>query len=492
MAIIDATIVNVALDTIAGNLGATIDEVSWVATGYILSAVIIMPLNGYLTATLGRKYFYASSLVVFTIASLLCGTARSIWVLVFYRVLQGIGGGALQPTAQAILFESYPPEQRNMAMAIFGLGAMVGPAIGPTLGGYIVNNASWPLIFFINVPIGILAVIMTVLFVPDPPYIGRRTGDADWLALVLLASGLGALQYVLERGQHDDWFSSNTIVILSATSLVGLVWFIVRTLRSANPLVHLSVFKFRQFTAGSVLSLVTGFGLFGMNLVLPLFFQNILGFDAWQTGLALLPGAAATAVSMLIVPRLAKAIDSRIVLAAGIFMFGVAGWWLGGLDSDAGYWNIFWPRAIQGLALGFLFVPMSTLQLSGLPREELSNATGLVSLVRQIGGSFGIAILTTLLSRRMVQYGSALASGVTNAQVSRATQILSNGAAVNHHSMAQAIAQLYGIVQQQASVLSYEFLFRMSALVFFCAIPLVLLFRVVKTPETTDATVVVE
>src|SRR5580692_2536486 len=223
MAIIDTTIVNVAIQTIGGNLGATVDEVAWVATGYILASVVVMPLNGWLTALLGRKTFYATSLAVFTIASFFCGTARSIWVLVFYRVIQGLGGGALQPTAQAILFETFPAERRGAAMAIFGMGAMVGPAIGPTLGGWIVDNASWPLIFYINVPIGIIAFLMTLAFIPNPKFIEKPKGGIDWTALALLSAGLACLQYVLERGERDDWFQSSTITILAVISGVSLI-----------------------------------------------------------------------------------------------------------------------------------------------------------------------------------------------------------------------------------------------------------------------------
>src|SRR5581483_7247015 len=314
MAIIDSTIVNVALTTIGGNLGATVDEVAWVATGYILANVVIMPLNGWLTALLGRKRFYAACLAIFTIASFLCGTATSIWQLVFYRVLQGFGGGALQPTAQAILFETYPPAKRGAAMAIFGLGAMVGPAVGPTLGGYIIDNYSWPLIFYINIPIGIVAFMMTLMFIPNPRFLQKPKGGIDWGGLTLLSAGLASLQYVLERGQHDDWYQSDAIWILTIVAVAGLALFIIKALRDRHPLVDLNVFRFRTFTIGNIIGAISGFGLFGTSLVLPLFFQTVLGFTAFDTGMALLPGAIATAISMLIVGRLTGRIDSRILV----------------------------------------------------------------------------------------------------------------------------------------------------------------------------------
>lgn len=458
MAIIDATIVNVALNNIAGNLGASIDEVSWVATGYILASVIVMPLNGWLTAYLGRKNFYAGCLAIFTIASLLCGTARSIWVLVFYRVLQGFGGGALQPTAQAILFETYPPAKRGAAMAIFGLGAMVGPAIGPTLGGYIVDNFNWPLIFYINIPIGIVAFIMTMMFIPNPHFLSKPKGGIDWIGLGLLSAGLASLQYVLERGQHDDWFSSDTIWFLSILAAVALVWFIVKTLRDRHPLVDLNVFRYRTFTIGNIIGTISGFGLFGTSLILPLFFQSILGFTAFETGMALLPGAIATAISMVIVGRLVGRIDSRILVGFGMIVFGISCWWLGGLNENAGYWDVYWPRVIQGFGLGFLFVPLSTVTLGAVPREELAGATGVSTLLRQLGGSFGIAILTTLLAREAAIAQTNLAAGVTQ----------------THGYPLATLGQIVGV---SAQVISYDFLFRLCAIVFFLCTPLVIVMR---------------
>ncbi len=458
MAIIDATIVNVALSDIAGNLGASIDEVSWVATGYILASVITMPLNGWLTAYLGRKNFYAGSLAIFTIASFMCGTAHSIWQLVFYRVLQGFGGGALQPTAQAILFETYPPAKRGAAMAIFGLGAMVGPAVGPTLGGYIVDNYSWPLIFYINLPIGIIAFLMTLMFIPNPHFLEKPKGGIDWLALGLMSAGLASLQYVLERGQHDDWYQSDTIWTLSILAVAALTWFIVKTLRDRHPLVNLGVFRYRTFTIGNIIGIITGFGLFGTSLILPLFFQLVLGFTAFDTGLALLPGALATAVSMLVVGRLVGRLDSRWLVGFGMIVFGVSTWMMGYLNQNAGYWDVFWPRLAQGFGLGFLFVPLSTVTLGAVPKNELAGATGVSTLLRQLGGSFGIAVLTTLLAREAAIAQSELASGVTS----------------THGYPLSTLNQIVGVASQ---VISYDYLFRLCAIVFVVCTPLVIFMR---------------
>ncbi len=458
MAIIDTTIVNVALNTIGGNLGATVDEVAWVATGYILASVVVMPLNGWLTALLGRKMFYAISLALFTVASFFCGTARSIWVLVFYRIIQGIGGGALQPTAQAILFETFPAERRGAAMAIFGMGAMVGPAIGPTLGGWIVDNANWPLIFYINIPIGIAAFLMTLAFIPDPKYIAKPKGGIDWVGLGLLTAGLASLQFVLEQGERDDWFQSQTILLFTAIAVVALIVFVMKALRDKHPIVDLGVFKFRSFSVGSFLGIIMGFGLFGTALILPLFFQSMLGFTAFDTGLALMPGAFATAVSMLIIGRLLNRIDGRWSIVFGTLLFAWSTWLLGGLDVQAGYWDVFWPRLVQGFALGFLFVPLTTISLSDVPRGELAGATGVLTLLRQLGGSLGIAILTTLLTHRTAIAWNVLASGVTQTH-------------------GYSVGQLTQMVSQQATMIAYDYLFRLTAIVFVLSTPLVFLIK---------------
>ncbi|GAC1311412.1 MAG: MDR family MFS transporter [Vulcanimicrobiaceae bacterium] len=471
MAIIDTSIVNVALPNMAGNLGAASDEIAWVATGYILANVIIMPLNGWLTALLGRKRFYATSLVIFTLASLLCGTAHDVWTLVFWRIVQGLGGGALQPTAQAILFESYPPEKRGGAMAIFGLGAMVGPAIGPSLGGAMIDNFSWPLIFFVNIPIGIVALIMTMLFIRDPAYIVKPERGADWIGLGAMTAGIASLQYVLEQGQRDDWFASPSIVVLTLLSVVTLTFFVVRELRDPRPFVDLRVFGSRSFAAGTIIGVVSGFGLYGLNLVLPLFFQNVLGFGAFDTGNALLPGAIATVVSMPIAGRLTSVLDARIEIAIGLGMFAAGSWWMGGLNQYAGFWDIFGPRSLQGFALGFLFVPLTTASLAGISNSAMSNATGLYTLVRQLGGSLGIAILELIQTRREDFAQQMLAANVTLANP--AVNVMLGSAS----DRGATLSTLSHAVNVNATVLSYDYIFRSCAIVFALSIPMVLLFE---------------
>jgi len=486
MAIIDTSIVNVALPNMAGNLGAATDEISWVATGYILANVIIMPLNGWLTALLGRKRFYAASLAIFTVSSFLCGTAHDVTTLIVWRIVQGIGGGALQPTAQAIMFESYPPAKRGSAMAIFGMGAMVGPAIGPSLGGWIVDNYSWPLIFFINIPIGILAFVMTLLFIRDPAYIHKPERGADFIGLGAMTIGIASLQYVLERGQRDDWFDSATITLLAVAAVAGLAFFIVRELRDPHPFVDLHVFRSRSFTAGTIIGVVSGFGLYGLNLVLPLFFQNVLGFDALQTGYALLPGAVATAISMPIAGRLTRMLDPRIEIGIGLALFALGAWLMGGLNQYAGYWDIFWPRACQGFALGFLFVPLTTTALSGISRGAMANATGIYTLVRQLGGSLGIAVLELIETRREAYAQSIFAANIT---LSRAPVAQMMHGAKNQAHQAAALA---GMVVQDATVVAYDYVFRFCAIVFVVSIPTVLLLRKPKPATSADAAALIE
>jgi MFS transporter, DHA2 family, multidrug resistance protein len=458
MAIVDMTIVNVALPTIAGNLGTSLDDAAWVATGYILAAVIVMPLNGWLTAYLGRKTFYCGAIAIFTVASLLCGLSHNIVTLTIFRMLQGLGGGVLQPTAQAILFETFGPRRSAAAMAIFGLGIMAAPAFGPVMGGYIVDNASWPLIFLINVPFGIVTFLMAYWFIPTPKYIERARRQIDWTALGLLATGLVALQYVLERGQHEDWWDSNTIVALAIVSALALLIFGIMTARDKYPIVNLRVFRIPSFSLGNIILFVIGFGLFGSELIVPLFFQSILGMTALDSGKALVPNAIATAVAMIVMTRISNRVDARIPLVIGALCAAWANWQLGGLTEQAGMDNTFLPRTLLGFGLGLMFVPLTQLMLSSVPREELAGATGLSQLVRQLGGSLGIAIITTLLTRETAIAWSDLAGGITRSQ-------------------GTSSATLMSLLSQAASVTAYDFIFRLCALLFIAVIPLMLFVR---------------
>jgi MFS transporter, DHA2 family, multidrug resistance protein len=467
MAIIDMTIVNVALPTIAGNLGASLDDAAWIATGYILAAIVVMPLNGWLTAYLGRKRFYCGAIALFTVASLLCGFAHSILTLTLCRMLQGLGGGVLQPTAQAILFETFGPRRSAGAMAIFGLGVMVAPALGPVLGGYIVDNSSWPLIFLINVPIGVVTFLMALAFVPTPSYIERTRRGIDWPAIGLLAIGLIALQYVLERGQHEDWFDSQMIVMLAIVSVLSLLTFGIMTVRDKFPVVNLRVFRIPSFSLGNVALFVVGFGLFGSELIVPLFFQSILGMTALDSGKALVPGAIATAVAMIVTSRIVGRIDSRILLISGALCSAWANWQLGGLTANAGMDDTFFPRMLVGFGMGLMFVPLSQLTLSSVPREELAGATGLSQLVRQLGGSLGVAIIMTLLARQTTIAWTALAAGVTQSQ-------------------GVPVATIMNMLSQNASIIAYDYVFRICALLFIASIPILFLVGRTRMPAVAS------
>jgi MFS transporter, DHA2 family, multidrug resistance protein len=454
MAIIDMTIVNVALPTIAGNLGCSLDDAAWVATAYILAAVIVMPLTGWLTAYLGRKTFYAGAIGIFTAASFLCGISHAIVPLTMFRMLQGLGGGVLQPTAQAILFETFGPRRSAQSMAIFGVGVMSAPALGPVLGGYIVDNASWPLIFLINVPIGIVTLLMALAFIPTPHYIKRAERGVDWAALGLLAAGLVSLQYVLERGQHEDWWSSNTIVTLAIVAVVALSIFGLKTMRDAIPIVNLKVFRLRDFTLANIVIFVVGFGLFGSELIVPLFFQSILGMTPLDSGKALVPGAIATAVAMIVVSRLVNKVDTRILMVTGALLTAWSNWTLGGLTQYAGVADTLLPRVLLGAGMGTLFMPLTRLMLAPVPRQDLAGATGLAQLIRQLGGSLGIAVITTLLTRQTAIAWSELAGGITRSQ-------------------GYSEATLVAMLSQAATVSAYDYVFRLSAVLFVITIPLI-------------------
>jgi DHA2 family multidrug resistance protein len=466
---LDMAIVNVALPTIAGNLGASADEVAWVATGYTLGMMLVMPLNGWLPARFGRKRYYLGAFKLFTAASLMCGTATSVYALILWRIVQGLGGGALQPIAQAILFESAPAEKRGEMMAIFGLGAVVGPAVGPVLGGWIIDNSTWQMLFFFKVPLCILGIILASFVLGATPKQERAAHDVAWLSFAAMAIGLASLQYVLSRGQREDWFASSRIVTLSVVTVVALAYFILQQWRAAQPFVNLRVFRSLSFAAGSVITVVSGFGMYGVNLVTPLFFQGPLALNAYYAGLYLVQGAVATAISMMLVGELTKRFDTRLVIALGLVLFIAGAWMMGDLNAEAGYWDLWWPRILQGVGLGFLFVPLTVATLAGIAPKNMSDATGIATLVRYLGGNIGIALLQVLQVRRDAQAQDAMAA---TARVSSTTVAQLVHAAGGMHAAAMRLA---GIIESNANLVSYLYLFRVSALIFAVCLPLLLL-----------------
>lgn len=465
---LDLAIVNVALPAVSGNLGASSDEVSWVATGYTLGMMLVMPLNGWLTARLGRKWYYIGALGLFTVASLLCGTAQSISTLILWRVIQGLGGGALQPIAQAILFESAPPEKRGEMMAIFGLGAVVGPTIGPVLGGWIIDNSNWQMLFFFKIPLCLLGIALAYIVLPPAKADDANASEIDWPSFAAMGIGLASLQYVLSRGQREDWFDSNTIIVLTIAALLGLGYFIYAQVRATRPFVNLRVFRTTSFAAGSVVTVVSGFGMYGVNLVTPLFFQGPLALNAFNAGLYLVQGAVATAIAMLVVGELTKRFDTRLVIGLGLVLFVIGAWAMGSLDADAGYWDLWWPRILQGIGLGFLFVPLTVATLADVPREQLSDATGIATLVRYLGGNIGIALLGVLQVRRAAEVQDALAANATLAHSSIAV-------AVHAHGLATVATRLNAMIMANVSLVSYLYVFRVSAIIFALCIPLLIL-----------------
>ncbi len=482
MQVIDSSIVNVALPDMMGNLGANLDEIAWVSTGYILASVIIIPLTGWLGMLLGRKRYFVGSIVLFTAASFFCGASHSLAMLIIWRIIQGLGGGALMTVSQAVLLEAFPVEEAGTAMALFGLGVMVGPTIGPTLGGWLTDTYGWPWIFYINLPVGVVAAIMIAAYVHDPEH-QRRPPTIDYAGIAFLAVSVGAIQYVLEHGQREDWFDSHRITTLVVVGIAGGALLLWRELTTDHPAVDFRVLRHRQMWVGTLLGVIMGVGLYAMSLTIPLFLQGSLHMTAEQTGLVMLPGAIATAVSMGVVGRLTNRVDARLLIATGAVIFAVAAWRLSLITGLSGGQDFFWPLILRGVGLGLMFVPLTTVTLAELSAHELPQGTGLYNFFRQLGGSFGIAIIATLLTRYTVQVRSLLAEHVVRgdpASLAR-VEMLSRGMMargadpwVAHQ---QALALLDRQLLGQASVIAYSRIYMLSAVIILGLIPLLVLIR---------------
>ena len=482
MQVIDTSIVNVAIPHMMGNLGATVEEVSWVSTGYIIAAACIIPLTGWFAGFFGRKRYFVGSIILFTVASLLCGTSRTLGELVLWRIVQGIGGGALISTSQAILWEAFPREEVGTGMAFFGVAVMVGPTLGPTLGGWLTDNYSWPWIFFINIPIGALAVAMIMAYVHDHPE-SKRTTSVDGIGIALLITAVASVQLMLERGERLDWWDSPLVeglAVMSVTSAVLLVW---HELRTDEPAIDLRLFKDAQFTAGSVMGIVLGAALFGSVFILPIFLQGMLRMTAWQTGLIILPGAIASAFSMGVVGRLSAMADNRVLIVIGSACFTIGMSQLSSITSATGAGDLFWPLIWRGLGLGLIFVPLSNLTLLRIDPRDMSQATGLNNFCRQLGGSLSIAAMASLLTRFVGQEHAILA-GQVSAYSPVATgrlQILTQGMmarGVDPQTASQAAMRaLDGQIMVQANVLAFEKIYLISGIVLLSALPLLLLFK---------------
>lgn len=411
--IIDTSVVNVSLDHIRGSLSSGIDEATWTITSYLVSNAIIIPMTGWISRLLGRKLYLLISISIFTASSLLCGLSWNLQSLIFFRIMQGIGGGALQPLSQSILMETFPPSQIGTATAIYGIGVTSGPIIGPLLGGWITDNWTWNWIFFINVPMGIVAVIMAYFFIVDPPYMKRVKMKIDTWGLALLVIGLGSLQIVLDKGQREDWFSSDFILWLTVVSAVALALFVVVELYSEQPIVDLRVFKRVTFATGNVIVFFVFTVLFGSLVLLPLFAQKMMGYNATLAGLALAPGGLATMMVMPIIGRLAPKLNLKAVIAGSIIVIAISCFLMGRFNLSIDFQGIMLPRVLLGLGLGCLFVPLTGLTLRQLPNEEMANGTAIYNLLRNLGGSVGIALCTTMLTRGSQIHQGFLVSHIT-------------------------------------------------------------------------------
>jgi DHA2 family multidrug resistance protein len=483
MAVLDSSIVNVALPTMSGTLGVSIEEITWVVTAYILSSVIIMPITAFLSARFGRTRFYQASVLLFTVASMACGLATSLPEIIVFRVIQGIGGGVLTSVSQAILRESFPPEEQGMAMGVYGMGAVLAPAIGPTLGGWITDQYSWPWIFYINVPIGVLNLLLVRRYVSDPPYLRREHGYVDWLGLGLLTLGLGTFQIMLERGENKDWFASPSIVVLAVVAFIGLAAFVVRELRVSRPIVDLRLLRDAAFASATTLGGVLGMGLNASVFLLPVFLQQVIGYTAMDSGLALLPRSLAMMVLMPIGGAVYNRIGPRVLVASGLIVSVFSFWELSSLAPDVGFWDIFFPQLWQGVGFSLIFVALSTAALANIPKPMMTAATGLYNVVRQVCGSIGIAVAATLVTRNTTAYHAVLAAQVTPLDPQTA-QWLAGATAAMRRSGAdattahqRALELLDGLLTKQAAVLAYNHAFWIITLVFAAGLLLVWLLR---------------
>src|SRR5256714_9030343 len=463
-----------------GNLGATLDQIAWVSTGYIVANVIVLPITGWLSAYFGRRRYFAGSIALFTVASFLCGNAHSLNALVFWRIIQGLGGGALLSTSQAILYEEFPREEYGTAMAIFGVGVMVGPTLGPTVGGWITDMYGWPWIFYINIPFGMLAFALTMSFINDSRH-QERSSRVDFLGLGLLAVGIGALQTMLERGERMDWWASGQIRLLAIASASALITFIWHELRTDHPVVDLRILKSRQLAVGVVFGLVLGVCLYATVFVLPVYLQNVRQFTANQTGLVILSGALASAFTMAFMGRLPGEFEARLSIAAGVGVFALSMWKHAHFTTESGMHDFFWPLIFRGVGLGLIFVPLTNLALADLPMSKIPNGTGLFNLMRQLGGSIGIALSASLLQRFTAIHRADLAANITpyaeatRERIAAISQVLIGRGELPALAQTKAIAFVNGIVTRPAMMLSFEQLFLLFGAAFVLSLPLVLL-----------------
>jgi DHA2 family multidrug resistance protein len=486
--VLDTSITNVAIPQMQGNLGATLAEIGWVNTGYIISNVIVLPITGWLSDRFGQRNYFTASIILFTLASFFCGLSHSLSALIFWRIVQGAGGAGLLSTGQLMLLRAFPPKQQSTATAIFGMGIMIGPSLGPVLGGFLTDNLSWPWIFYVNLPFGIAAAVMTLLYVPASADIKRSLQRIDVAGFALLAAGMGALQTVLERGQEDDWFQSQSIVtltVISAFSLIGFVWW---ELHCEHPIVNLRVFKNRSLAVGCIFGGVLGIGLYSVLFLLPVFLQNLQKYTAMETGLILLPSALMSMLSFMIAGAISQKVDSRKVLLLGTVLFLLGALGLSHLTSDSGASDTFWPLIFRGLSLGFLFIPLTISSLASLKPEEMGVGSAMINLTRQLGGSIGIAAASTVLTRGIETHRANMVThlggqnGTTTAWLTQVqSAIVQHGQSIVD-ARQSALVLLSRLIDNQCAVIAFNDAFTLVFIAFLVALPLILLFEKPKPP----------
>jgi len=481
MEVLDTSIAAVALPYIAGSLSATNDEATWVLTSYLVANAVILPASTWFSLRFGRKRFLVTCIIVFTVSSFMCGAAGSLAMILIARVVQGAGGGALQPLSQAILLESFPPDKRGAAFAVFALGVVVAPVLGPTLGGWLTDTYSWRWAFYINIPIGIFAVFMILRNVEDPPYIkNARPGKIDGIGLGLLGVWLGCLQIILDKGQEDDWFGATWIRYAAGVLVICLILFLIREFVHKKPLVNLRVFRHRNFALGCLLIGIFGAALYGLVTLLPLFYQELLGYTALAAGWAVSPRGVGAIIAMPIIGILTARIDNRWLIIAGFILFAISSLWFGYANLSISQWTFLWAIIISGFGSGCIFVPLSTTTMAGLPNEEIGNASGLYNLLRNIGGSIGISVVNTIVIRHAQLHRTELVHNLTPGRVSVVNQLrglqqyLASAGASPSTALNRAYALLEAALGRQALLWSYVDDFRYMALACFICIPIVI------------------
>jgi DHA2 family multidrug resistance protein len=486
MEIIDTSVANVALPHMQGSLNAGTDEVTWVLTSYLVANAVVLPMTGWLSRVFGRKRFLMTCVVLFTLASLLCGAAPNLAALIFFRILQGAAGGALIPISQAILMETFPPNQRGMAMAIFGVGAMFGPIVGPALGGWITDNMTWRWIFYINLPVGIIAMCMCTFFIFDPAYLRQQrkeTISIDYWGLFLLTTSMGSLQVVLDKGQQEDWFSSSFIITFSMIFILSIIALIRVELTHKHPIINLRLFKNVSFSAGNLIMFVVGFALYSSIMLIPLFLQTLMGYSATDAGMVMAPGGIATLITMPFIGAALARRDGRKIVFFGLLLGAASMFIMQGLNLQGAFWDYTWPRIVLGFGLAMIFVPLTTVTLATISRTEMGNATGMFNLLRNIGGSVGIAMAATLLARYSQFYQNSLVAHINpyNPAFQQRFEELKQTLIAKGVSITQAdhsaLGMIYGEVRRQAGALAFNRIFFIIGLAFLIIIPLLLLLK---------------